>query len=119
MKGPVFVHMPDGAYNASVDKSNSCQPKLCNKTGSVPAGFRVAVQPRACERAGATIGVAQSAGSLARILVPLFAATLYTHVASLPYVFCGMLAILAALLTWQFLCRKNSTSAVVHGIQSQ
>jgi MFS family permease len=68
---------------------------------------------------GATIGVAQSAGSLARILGPLFAATLYTHIAPLPYVFCGGLAILAALLTWQFLCRKKSAPAVVAGIQPQ
>jgi MFS family permease len=68
---------------------------------------------------GATIGVAQSAGSLARILGPLFAATLYTHIASLPYVFCGGLSILAAGLTWQFLCRKDSSPAVVAGIQPQ
>jgi multidrug resistance protein len=54
---------------------------------------------------GATIGVAQSAGSLARILGPLFAVILYLRVAPLPYVFCGGLAILAALLTWQYLCR--------------
>jgi len=54
---------------------------------------------------GATIGVAQGAGSLARILGPLFAATLYMHVAALPYVICGGLAILTALLAWQFLCR--------------
>jgi len=57
---------------------------------------------------GATIGVAQSAGALARILGPLFAVILYLRVAPLPYVFCGGLAILAALLTWQFLCRKNA-----------
>ena len=56
---------------------------------------------------GATIGVAQSAGALARILGPLFAVILYLRVAPLPYVFCGGLAILAALLTWQFLCRKE------------
>ena len=68
---------------------------------------------------GATIGVAQSAGSLARILGPLFAATLYTRIAPLPYVFCGGLAILAALLTWQYLCRKKSSPAVVAGIQPQ
>ena len=57
---------------------------------------------------GATIGVAQSAGSLARILGPLFAVILYLRVAPLPYVICGGLAILAALLTWQYLCRKNA-----------
>jgi multidrug resistance protein len=68
---------------------------------------------------GATIGVAQSAGSLARIFGPLFAATLYLRIAPLPYVFCGGLAILAALLTWQYLCRKKSSPAVLAGIQPQ
>jgi multidrug resistance protein len=43
---------------------------------------------------GATIGVAQSAGSLARILGPLFAATLYAHEAALPYLICGGIALL-------------------------
>jgi MFS family permease len=47
---------------------------------------------------GATIGVAQSAGSLARILGPLFAVILYLRVASLPYVTCGVISILAGIL---------------------
>ena len=47
---------------------------------------------------GATLGVAQSAGALARILGPLFAATLYTYIASLPYVTCGIISILAGAL---------------------
>ena len=47
---------------------------------------------------GATIGVAQSAGALARIVGPLFAASLYFHVPMLPYVTCGGIAILAAIL---------------------
>ncbi len=68
---------------------------------------------------GATIGVAQSAGALARILGPLFAAILYLRVAPLPYVICGGLSILAALLTWHFLCRKNPPPAAVAGIQPQ
>jgi hypothetical protein len=42
---------------------------------------------------------------------------LYLRVAPLPYVFCGGLAILAALLTWQFLCR-NSLPAVETKIQT-
>jgi MFS family permease len=66
---------------------------------------------------GATIGVAQSAGALARILGPLFAATLYLRIAPLPYVFCGGLAILAAVLTWQYLCRKDSSPAAAAGIR--
>jgi MFS family permease len=55
---------------------------------------------------GATIGVAQSAGSLARILGPLFAATLYIHVASLPYVTCGVISILAGALALLRLGKK-------------
>ena len=47
---------------------------------------------------GATIGVAQSAGALARIVGPLFAASLYFHVPMLPYVVCGGISILAATL---------------------
>jgi MFS transporter, DHA1 family, tetracycline resistance protein len=59
---------------------------------------------------GATIGVAQSAGALARIVGPLFAATLYTHIAPLPYVCCGVLALAAGLLVWQSLCGKEVTA---------
>lgn len=47
---------------------------------------------------GATIGVAQSAGALARIVGPIFAASLYVHTAMLPYVICGGISIAAALL---------------------
>ena len=47
---------------------------------------------------GGTIGVAQSAGSLARILGPLFAATLYVSIPALPYVVCGGISILAGIL---------------------
>jgi len=58
---------------------------------------------------GATIGVAQSAGALARIFGPLFAATLYgmnesTH--ALPYLICGSIAILTGLLTVRQLLAK-------------
>jgi MFS family permease len=58
---------------------------------------------------GATIGVAQSAGSLARILGPLFAATLYTYIASLPYVTCGIISILAGILAIGRLGRRVAT----------
>lgn len=47
---------------------------------------------------GATIGVAQSAGSLARICGPLFAATLYMHFPALPYVICGGISVLTGML---------------------
>ena len=50
---------------------------------------------------GVTIGVAQSAGSLARILGPLFAATLYMRIPELPYVVCGVISIAAGALAIQ------------------
>lgn len=45
---------------------------------------------------GATIGVAQSAGALARIVGPIFAATLYVPMPMLPYMVCGVISIIAA-----------------------
>lgn len=55
---------------------------------------------------GATLGIAQSAGSLARIVGPIFAATLFDHRPALPYLICAAIALLAALWTWQGLCRQ-------------
>ena len=55
---------------------------------------------------GATIGVAQSAGSLARIFGPLFALPLYTHHAGLPYFICGGIAIIAGGIAAQRLLAK-------------
>ena len=52
---------------------------------------------------GATIGVAQGAGSMARILGSLFSPLLYGFHPMLPYVICGGLAILTGLLAWQHL----------------
>jgi len=56
---------------------------------------------------GATIGVAQSAGSLARIIGPLFAATLFDYKPALPYLICSGIALAAGLLAWQSLCRSE------------
>jgi MFS family permease len=55
---------------------------------------------------GATIGVAQSAGALARIVGPIFAATLYLHIPMLPYVACGAVSILAGALAIQQLGKR-------------
>ena len=55
---------------------------------------------------GATIGVAQSAGSLARIVGPLFAGTLYPQSPLLPYVICGTISILAGLAAMPRLMAK-------------
>jgi len=55
---------------------------------------------------GATIGVAQSAGSLARIVGPIFAATLLDYYAPLPYLICSAVSLFTALLVVQRLCRE-------------
>ncbi len=53
---------------------------------------------------GETIGVAQSAGSLARIVGPVFAASLLDFRAWLPYVICSIIALLTSVLVFQRLC---------------
>ncbi len=60
---------------------------------------------------GATIGVAQSFGSLARILGPLFAATLYMRIPSLPYVICGVISIGAGTLAARWLAGGEVVAA--------
>ena len=62
---------------------------------------------------GATIGVAQSAGSLARILGPIFAASLYVHIAPLPYLICGAVAIFTGALALQKLLTKSPAEAAL------
>jgi len=56
---------------------------------------------------GVTIGVAQSAGSLARILGPLFTATLFDPQPLLPYAVCAGVSLVAGLITWQSLGRLD------------
>ncbi|MDB6035119.1 MAG: Major facilitator superfamily 1 [Verrucomicrobiales bacterium] len=54
---------------------------------------------------GATLGVAQGAGSLARVFGPIFASTLFYHVAFLPYVICACIALLAGVYAWESLVK--------------
>jgi hypothetical protein len=54
---------------------------------------------------GATLGVAQSAGSLARIIGPIAAGAFYQFRPSLPYLVCAALALITAMLAWIALCR--------------
>jgi len=61
------------------------------------------------EEQGATLGVAQSAGSLARIVGPVFAATLFDKHPALPYLICAALSFLTSVIAWQFLHRPNQT----------
>jgi MFS transporter, DHA1 family, tetracycline resistance protein len=65
------------------------------------------------EEQGATLGVAQSAGSLARILGPIFATSFYSIRPSLPYLICAGVAFVAALLAWRFLCTPGRTAPAV------
>lgn len=56
---------------------------------------------------GANLGVAQSAGSLARILAPPFATHFYPGSLSTPYYICSGIAFVACILVWTFLCRDK------------
>lgn len=58
---------------------------------------------------GATIGVAQSAGALARICGPLFAASIYVYLPLLPYVICGGIAILTGAAAGLLLTKNTPT----------
>jgi len=53
---------------------------------------------------GATIGIAQGAGSLARIVGPMFAGLVFQANPSLPYFVCAAIALLTGVLAWQKLC---------------
>jgi DHA1 family tetracycline resistance protein-like MFS transporter len=55
---------------------------------------------------GVTIGVAQSAGSLARIVGPMFAALLFTRINWLPYAICAGVSFLTGILVWQRLSKE-------------
>jgi MFS family permease len=57
---------------------------------------------------GANLGVAQSFGSLARILGPIFATTLFFVDVKLPYLICGGIALLTGLFAWKSLCGESS-----------
>ncbi len=60
---------------------------------------------------GGTIGVAQSAGALARICGPMFAASLYVWLPAFPYVVCGGVSVLAGILAGARLAGRNSSSS--------
>ena len=68
------------------------------------------------EEQGATLGVAQSVASLARIVGPILANVLYAYHAALPYFVCAAIAFGASLAAWQRLCRPEPSVPVV-GLQ--
>ena len=80
-----------------------------------PPVFGMISNLTSADEQGATIGVAQSAGSLARILGPVFSATLFTRSPALPYLICAALAFLTGLIAWQRLSRGYEP-AVAAGI---
>jgi MFS family permease len=55
---------------------------------------------------GSTLGVAQSSGSLARIVAPVFAASLYDVRYDLPYIICAAVSLFAAGLGWYVLVTR-------------
>ena len=63
---------------------------------------------------GVTIGVAQSAGSLARIAGPLFAASLFDIQPALPYLICGGLSLLTGVLAWKSLHHATSHATKIN-----
>lgn len=62
---------------------------------------------------GSSLGVAQSAGTLARIFGPIFATTLYSVKPPLPYVICSGVALFTSVLAWYLLVRKGENAAKV------
>jgi len=60
---------------------------------------------------GATLGVAQSAGALARILGPIFAGACYQYHAALPYLIGAAISIITGLAAWGLLARHHPKPA--------
>jgi len=55
---------------------------------------------------GATLCVAQSAGSLARIIGPIVAGACYQFRPAAPYVLCAAISLVTATLAWYWLCHR-------------
>ncbi len=73
-----------------------------------PPVFGLVSIKSSADEQGANLGVAQSFGSLARIAGPIFASTLFFVDVKLPYLICGGVAFVTALLAWRYLCRNDS-----------
>ena len=65
------------------------------------------------DQQGATIGVAQSAGSLARIFGPMFAGGLFEANPAIPYVTCAIIALLTGVVAWSRLAQKSAEGSHV------
>ena len=62
------------------------------------------------DQQGATIGIAQSAGSLARIFGPLFAGAFFKAHPALPYVTCAVISFFTGLIAWQYLVKRTAVN---------
>jgi MFS transporter, DHA1 family, tetracycline resistance protein len=60
---------------------------------------------------GATFGIAQGVGSLARIVGPIFAGAFFQHHIALPYTFCAVVSLLTGVLAWRLLPRHRPAVA--------
>lgn len=67
---------------------------------------------------GATMGVTQGVGSLARIIGPIFAASLFVAHESLPYLICGGLAFVTGLITLLYLTHVPHPASIPQTEQS-
>ena len=61
---------------------------------------------------GATLGITQSAGSLARIFGPIFAGSLFDLKPAYPYLICAVISLIACLIAWQRLHKADASLAV-------
>jgi MFS family permease len=75
-------------------------PLAIGSSLSRPPIFGLLSRLTPADEQGSTIGVAQSAGSLARIAGPLFAGALYNYLPSGVYLFCTVLSLGTAVLAW-------------------
>ena len=73
-----------------------------------PPVFGMISNLTAAHEQGATIGVAQSAGSLARIFGPIFASGVYHFHPAVPYVACAGISLLAGVIAWQMLLKPSA-----------
>jgi DHA1 family tetracycline resistance protein-like MFS transporter len=73
-------------------------------------GLLSILTPRAEQ--GATIGIAQSAGSLARIFGPMFAGAFYKAHPALPYVTCAVIAVFTGVVAWMKLVGERSSERI-------
>lgn len=74
-----------------------------------PPVFGMISQLTAAHEQGTNIGVAQGVGSLARILGPIFATSLFEKHVAVPYVVCGALSFVTGLLTVGYLTHVPKT----------